>query len=69
MDAPAKNNEIDPLLHPAQVAKLLQRVALLVGQVPPHRHWPALHQDWPSVPLCHVCRARIHLEPAAPVDE
>jgi hypothetical protein len=23
MGAPAKNNEIDPLLHPAQVAKLL----------------------------------------------
>jgi hypothetical protein len=55
----APENEIDPLLHPAQVAKLLA-VSPLVGQVSPQRHWAPVHQDWARCPICYIRGARVH---------
>jgi hypothetical protein len=63
-----KTNEIDPLLHPVQVAKLLS-VSLSWLAKSRLRHWPALHQDRTRRAVRHVGRARIHPQPAAPIDE
>jgi hypothetical protein len=69
MSAPAKTNELDPLLHPAQGGQASRRLAVVVGQVPPERHRTALHQGWARRPVRHVRRARVHPEPAAHLHE
>ena len=68
MSAPAKGNDIDPLLHPAG-RQAPRRLDVLAGQEPAKRHRAALHQDWPCSAVRSVGSARIHSQPAARVDE
>jgi hypothetical protein len=64
----AKTNEIDPLLHPAQVAKLLGASlsclvkSRLTGTA-------AVHQDWARGSVRDVGGARVHPEPATQLHE
>jgi hypothetical protein len=60
-------NEIDPLLHPAQSRQASRGLAIVVGQVSPQRHWAAVHQDWARCPICYIRGARVRCEPAADI--
>jgi hypothetical protein len=60
MSAPATPNEIDPLLHPAQVAKL---------QVPDERYRTPLRETWTSGAICPVRGARVHQVAPAKFDQ
>ena len=69
MSAPAKTNEIDPLLHPAQVAKLLGVSLSWLAKSRLNGTGPRFIKIGRAVRYAHVRRARVHPEPAADLDQ